>query len=54
MTEAESKRYNELADRRDGGKMTQKEHKEWLKLVNKSFLEGLPKIVATWKKGFNL
>lgn len=54
MTELELKRYHELASKRDSGKMTNKEHKEWIKLIDKSFLEGLPKIAAAWKEGFGL
>lgn len=54
MTELELKRYHELADKRDNGKLSRKEHKEWLILVDKSFNEGMPRIFKVWEKGFNL
>lgn len=54
MTDLEKSEYDSLADKRDAGKMTNKEHKRWIQLVNKSFVEGLPKVVQAWKEGFNL
>lgn len=54
MSELEEKEYHLLADKRDKGTLTNKEHKRWIQLVNKSFIEGLPKVVQAWKEGFNL
>lgn len=54
MSELEEKEYDLLADKRENNTMTNKEHKRWIQLVNKSFSEGLPKVVQAWKKGFNL
>jgi len=54
MTEQEISEFNKLADKRHCGKLTKKEFSRWKVLVNKSFLEGLPKIADAWFRGFNI
>ena len=54
MTVEETKEYHLLADKRDSGKMTKKEHKRWKQLINKSFLENTPNLVKSWTDDFGL
>lgn len=52
MTPEEIKEYHTLADKRDNGSMTKKEHKRWKQLVEKSFVNGVPELIKTWMEGF--
>lgn len=52
MTKEEEIEYHSLADKRDNNTMTNKEHRRWKILVNKSFLEGLPKVMNELTKMF--
>jgi len=49
---AKQDEYNLLADKRDTGKLTEKEYKRWVQLVNESFADESLKIVKTWAEGF--
>jgi hypothetical protein len=53
MTEYEEKEYCHLLDIRAVRELTNKEYKKYVMLVNKSFLEGIPKITETWMEKFN-
>jgi hypothetical protein len=48
MTPEENKEYESLLDKRDGGTMSNKEYKRYLILLDKAFLQGIPKILNTW------
>lgn len=52
MTPEEIKEYHILADKRDNGSLTKKEHKRWKRLVEKSFFAGIPSLTKTWMEGF--
>ena len=52
MTEQEDREYDILADKRETDKLTAKEHKRWIVLVEKSFAQGIPTIVKSWMNGF--
>jgi hypothetical protein len=54
MSQKELERYHQLADKRDRGTMTRKEHGEWIALVNKSFSENAGKALASCLKGFGI
>lgn len=47
----ELEEYNKLADKRELGKMTNEDHKRWKQLVNKSFIQEVPKITQVWMEG---
>lgn len=54
MTSEELNEYNNLADKRDSGKLTDEEYIRWKQLVNESLTEALPTIIKTWMNGFGI
>jgi hypothetical protein len=48
MTLEEEIEYNALGDKRDCGKLTNKEYKRYLTLLDKAFSQGLLEIIKTY------
>jgi len=53
MTISEQNEYERLLDKRISG-LSKKEHEKYLILLDKAFNEGLPKIVDSWTKSFDI
>lgn len=54
MTPEEDKEYSALIEKRAQGKLTRKEYKRYVLLVNKAFTSEFPKIAKAWMTGFGI
>jgi hypothetical protein len=54
MSKEEDEEYEALIVKRENNAMTNKEYNRYKVLVDKAFLEGIPKLAKSWAAGFGL